>query len=367
MPYRQYRAGGPVNTLKEDIQMYISNLDEVGHNTKYSYSFQQVNGSYGIRYDGGSCNLPPFYSFGFQNCETGCGAAHACPPVYPFNLDFDIDTASYIIKHYISDSSETNNIVDSTIYRQGFYNYFAYDDGTPERGYGNNYSGAMVAYKFNLSVPDTIFGVQMYFNKTLNNTNDISFDLLVFQDNNGKPGEVLVRQENLEPEWNDGLYKFYTYMFDEPKVLSGTFYVGWEQFASGSLNVGFDTHRNSSENIFFTANEVWYQTSYEGSLMIRPIIGSVGGEYVFGTSENKATVNDIKLYPNPAQNSFTVDLKNISHAETATIDMYNMYGAKVLTSTGIEGGFDITNLPKGIYIVKVTDKGKIFSSKLIVN
>ncbi|PLX14392.1 MAG: hypothetical protein C0598_01405 [Marinilabiliales bacterium] len=367
MPYRQYKADAPVNTLRPDIEMFISNLDDIGHNTKYSYSFQQLNGSYSIRYDGGSCNLPPFYSFGFQNCETGCGAAHACPPVYPFNLDFDIDTASYIIKHYISDSSETNILVDSTIYKQGFYNYYAYDDGTPEFGYGNDYSGAKVAYRFNLSVADTIFGVQMYFNKTLNNSNDISFDLLVFQDNNGKPGEIVVRKENLEPEWNNGLYEFYTYLFDDPKILSGTFYVGWEQFQAGSLNAGFDTHRNSSNNIFYTVDDNWYQSSTEGSLMIRPIIGSIGGEYVFGTDEIISSVSDIKIFPNPAHKSFKVDINNISQPESAILNIYNIYGSRVLSQIGVEGNIAISNLPKGIYIVKISDLGKIFSSKLIIN
>lgn len=367
MPYKQYRTGSPTNTLKPDFEMFISNLDKVGHNTKYSYSMQQVNGSYSTYYDGGSCNLPPFFSFGFQNCETGCGAAHACPPTYPFNVDFNIDTASYIIKHYISDSSETNILVDSTTYHQGFYNYYAYDDGTPERGYGNDFAGAMVGYRFSLNTPDTIYGVQIYFNKTLNNNNEIPFDLLVFQDNNGKPGEIALRQENLEPKWNDGLYKFYTYLFDEPKVLSGTFYVGWEQFESGSLNVGFDTHANSANNLFFTADDVWYQSSFEGSLMMRPIIGSIGGEYVFGTDENRVLVSNIKLYPNPAQSNFSVDLTNVSHVEEAIISIFNIYGAKVFSQKGVSGKFDISNLSRGIYIVKIADGKSVFSSKLLKN
>ena len=367
MPYKQYRADAPTNTLKPDFEMFISNLDKVGHNTKYSYSLQQVNGSYSSYYDGGSCNLPPFYSYGFQNCETGCGAAHACPPTYPFNFDFNIDTASYIIKHYISDSSETNILVDSIIYRQGFYNYYAYDDGTPERGYGNEYAGAMVGYRFNLSTPDTIYGVQMYFNKTLNNNNEIPFDLLVFQDNNGKPGEIVLRQQNLEPKWNDGLYKFYTYLFDEPKVLSGTFYIGWEQFESGSLNVGFDTHANSANNLFYTADDVWFQSSFEGSLMMRPIIGSIGGEYVFGTDENKTHTSNIKLFPNPAQTKFSLDLTNVSNTEEAIISIYNIYGSKVFWQKGIKGSFNISNLSRGIYIVKITDGKSVFSSKLIKN
>jgi len=365
MPYRQYKADAPINTLKPDINMYISNLDKIGHNTKYSYTLEEVNGSYSKRYNGGSCNLPPFYSYGFQNCDIGCGAAHACPPTNSFNFNFDRDTASYIIKHYISDSSEANILVDSAIYTQGFYNYYAYDDGTPEHGWGPEFPGDQVGYKFSLSVPDTIFGVQMYFNKTFNNSNEKYFDLLIYKDNNGIPGEIVLRKEGLKPKWEDGLYHFYTYTFDEPIVLSGTFYVGWEQFDSGMLNIGFDTHLDRSDKIFYKIEESWYQSSYAGSLMIRPIIGSVGGELVFGTNEinNKEKV---KLFPNPTNNSFRVDLSDISNPELAQIEIYNLYGGTVLKRIGISGSFNVSNFAKGVYIVKIVVDGKLFTSKLIV-
>ncbi|MFA5417858.1 MAG: hypothetical protein WC341_05310, partial [Bacteroidales bacterium] len=134
MPYRQYRAD-PTNSVRPQFNMYIANLDNVAHNTTYEYRVNQVSGNYGYRYDGGSCNLSPVYTFGFQDCAD-C-AAHACPPVQAyFNLDYNTDTTSYVIKHFISDSSDINPIVDSAIYRQGFYNYYAYDDGTPEYGFG---------------------------------------------------------------------------------------------------------------------------------------------------------------------------------------------------------------------------------------
>ena len=366
MPYRQYKADAPINTLKPDIKMYMANLDKVGHNTKYRYQFEQVNGNYSKHYNGGSCNLPPFYSYGFQNCDIGCGAAHACAPTNSFNFDFDNDTASYIIKHYISDSSEANILVDSAIYKQGFYNYYAYDDGTPEYGYGLASAGAKLGYKFTLSIPDTIFGVQMYFNKTLNNGNEKYFDLLVYRDNNGVPGEIVIRMEGVKPQWENGLYKFHTYTFDEPLVLSGTFYVGWEQYEAALLNIGFDTHLNSGSNIFHNVNNTWYQSNYEGSLMIRPIFGSIGGEIIFGTEEHSVTQKKIKLFPNPTYSNFRVELSGISNPEIAEIEVFNLYGASVLKQSGINGNFDVSRFAKGIYIVKIVDGNKLFNSKLLV-
>ena len=70
------------------------------------------------------------------------------------------DSASYEIKHYVYDSTCVPPLMDSMVYRQGFYNYYAYDDGTPEMGYGVVPSGAAFAVRFELSDYDTISGVQ---------------------------------------------------------------------------------------------------------------------------------------------------------------------------------------------------------------
>ena len=43
-------------------------------------------------------------------------------------------------------SGNRDILVDSTIYHQGFYNYYAYDDGTPEMGYGLEPAGAQLGY-----------------------------------------------------------------------------------------------------------------------------------------------------------------------------------------------------------------------------
>ncbi len=251
MPYRQYRAGNPITMMKSNLQMYISNLDKVEHNTKYMYRVRQVNGNYGYTYDGGSCNLPPFYESGFQNCNSTCGSAHACPTVLAFSLDYDRDTTSYIITHYISDSSETNIIVDSIKYHQGFYNYYAYDDGTPELGYGLEPAGAYLAYQFTMSIPDTLFGIQMYFNRTKDNANSQFFNINIWSDNNGKPGDLIAQIPSQQAMWEDGLYKFYPYLLEEPIIVSGTFYVGWQQFEGGSLNIGFDSNNDNRDKIFY--------------------------------------------------------------------------------------------------------------------
>jgi len=363
MPYRQYRAD-PTNNLRFEFPMYISNLDKIEHNTKYEYTVQQVNGNFGYSYNGGNCNLPPFYVGGFQNCES-C-QKHACPAVQSaFNFDYTRDTTSYIIKHYISDSSESNILVDSAIYTQGFYNYYAYDDGTPEYGYGLEPAGAQLAYQFNLSIPDTLWGVQMYFNQVVEQANVNFFNLIIWRDNNGKPGEVAYTLPSQKPQWADGLYHFYTYEFESPIILSGTFYVGWQQLSFGSLNIGMDANNDNANKIFYKNGQNWINSNFPGSLLIRPIIGQ---NMILGTAKNEfeSLSQRIKLYPNPAASYFSFDSQILKDNATATVYIYSVYGSLVSQQQVNRPTVNIDNLSPGLYVVKISSNNNIFTGKLII-
>jgi len=369
MPYRQYRASAG-NNMSDNLRLYISNLDNIEHNTRYSYHAKPV-GNYGnqfnINYNGGSCNLKPFYEFGFQIC-TDCGASHACPPLESsFMINENIDTLSYIIKHYISDSSDQTSIVDSAIFHQYLYNFYAYDDGTPEGGWGvDGTSGGTVAYQFDLSTRDTLWGVQMYFNRTLHNANELYFNLLVWSDNNNKPGEIIYTQEHEKVEWKDGLYPFYTYMFDEPQVLAGKFYVGWEREGQYKLNIGFDANNDVSDKIFFMEYNDWTNATIPGALLVRPIVGS---NMILSTQQlpSNNTINKIKVYPNPASTYFSVSEGDYSNDPAAQLKIFNIYGAEVLYEKGIQNKINISQLPSGIYVVKIASKNKYYTAKLLIN
>ena len=365
MPYRQYRADIS-NSQARSVEMYITNLDKVEHNTKYMYKAVEVGGNNSFYYDGGSCNLMPFYDVGFQDCNS-C-KPHACPDVVQyFALDYDVDTLSYWITHYISDSSNVNSIVDSVKFHQGFYNYFAYDDGTPEFGYDLESAGAQVAYQFTVNIPDTLQGVQIYFNRTKGNTNEKYFKLKVWRDNNGSPGQVIYEQENMKVKWmNSWPYQFYYYELDTPLVVTGTFYIGTEQYETAGLNIGFDSNNDEHERIFYNTYDEWYPSDYAGALLIRPVVGAAG--YV-GTEEHRydSKTEVMHVYPNPAGSSFRFDPSLISTNTADKLAIYNLMGIKVkeqnLRSTLVR----VDDLSEGLYIVKVRSKGNSYVAKLIIN
>jgi hypothetical protein len=81
-----------------------------------------------------------------------------------------------------------------------------------------------------------------------------------------------------------------------------------------------------------------------------------------------ASVNDvfsskISIYPNPA-NEFV----QISTSETITgVEVYNLIGKKVISSSKlINNKIDISNLSKGVYVLKVMSNDLIGSRKIII-
>ncbi len=366
MPYRQYLAGATVSS-KTALEMYITNLDKVERNTFYKYTIDQVNGDYSFTYGtAGNCNLKPSYLMeneGFQNCDD-C-AQHACPPAKLFALDFALDTAAFVVKHYISDSSDTEIIVDSSIYHQGFYNYFAYDDGTPEAGIGMSESGNKLAAQFTLNVADTLRGVQMYFNRTVNDANAQFFDLIVWRDNNGQPGEEAFRLQSMKPRWEDGLYHFYSYVFDEPIILSGNFYVGMEQFNSTNLNIGFDRNNDASERIFYNDNQGWYTSTIQGAPMIRPMIGPEG---IYGINDAQVrSLTAINIYPNPTTGQFSLDQQVLQESNHISLSIHNMFGAKVHQQIYTQGPVDVSKLSPGMYTVRVLADDRLYMAKVLIS
>ena len=367
MPYQQYLAA-PVSSTRFDFPMYIVNLDKPSetHDASYMYKVDQVNGDDSFWYNGGVCNLLPFYPGNHFQDTLSC-REHAKPPVNR-SFSFDEDTTSYIIRHYISDSSDVNIIVDSAIYRQGFYNYYAYDDGTPEAGYGIENAGAMMAYRFNTTIPDTLFGVQMYFNRTKNNANELPFDLMVWHDNNNKPEEEpFYVMEGQKPRWVDkGLYRFYTYLFDDPVAVVGTFYVGWMQYENGSLNIGFDANNDRAENIFYFAEGNWYPSTRSGCLLIRPMVGS---NLILGQEDisKGASSQKFKIYPNPARDYITLDKTELTDDPLATLEIYSIYGSLVQSRQGLQDKVDVSNLPPGMYVLRLESKHKMYTAKLLIN
>ena len=84
------------------------------------------------------------------------------------------------------------------------------------------------------------------------------------------------------------------------------------------------------------------------------------------TSLVKNYDSEIKVYPNPTTGQIAIELGTIS--TSAFVEIYDVMGKKVFAATTSENNLqiDISNQPKGIYLVRVVDGGKVvFTEKTI--
>jgi hypothetical protein len=357
MPYRQYRAAA-TTSVKPNFALNITNLSNEVINTNYEYTVRQIAGTQQFGWSSSTCALPPFHLNGFQQCNT---CIQACPVVQSlFKLDSSIDTTSFTIVHRLSGIDSFSDMGDSMVYRQGFYNYFAYDDGTPELGYSLEPAGAYLAYQFQLNTPDTLTGVQILFNRTLNDGNNALFDLIVWRDQAQQPGQIAYRKTRLRPQWSEGRYGFHLYTIDQPVILSGNFYVGLMQEEPGSLNIGLDRVNNSRQYLFINTDGVWRNSQVDGALMIRPVFGK---PYLVG--QNQPTANKtLKLWPNPANRTVYIDVQ-AAPAQHLRISVTDLSG-RVLIDKPFVNQLDISTLKPGIYLLSFIDGGRITSTSRLV-
>jgi len=320
------------------------------HDLTHRYSVDQVNGNQHYEYK--SHNPLHLEPLTYSHPDSAMVAQL-------FSLDYDRDSTSYIIRQYVSDSTCNPPLVDSLVYKQGFYNYFAYDDGIPELGFGVEPSpGGIFAVRFELNEPDTICGVQILFNHTLNDANNQYFDIVVWRDNNGKPGDEVYRLNSRKPIWDDQIYKFAYYKFNRRVRLNGVFYIGIVQQGSGLLNVGFDASNDNIKNNYINVTGSWQQSSKHGAIMLRPVVGA---NYYIGVDEVEDP-EGVTVYPNPA--SSTLHITGVNNGSQITV--YDVSGRQVMTGSFIDV-IDISHLNNGLYLLSVTtDDGNMVIKKFMV-
>ncbi|MGB4774777.1 MAG: T9SS type A sorting domain-containing protein [Daejeonella sp.] len=76
---------------------------------------------------------------------------------------------------------------------------------------------------------------------------------------------------------------------------------------------------------------------------------------------------DIKIYPNPSKGLVTV---NTSRLDSGEIEVFNLTGTSVqkmsMRSNVFEYRLDLSNQPRGIFLVRISSKGQVMSTQKIV-
>lgn len=265
---------------------------------------------------------------------------------------------------YIQDSLATdiNFGNDTTTHHQVFQNYFAYDDGSAEAAYGVIGTGSLVAYKFRANKADTLRAVQVHFAHVDEDVSNLLFSLIVWDSvdlANGSGDNILYRQDFQTPVYVDSLNGFYTYFLDTPKVVSGNFWVGWQQGQQNNLGIGYDLNNDAGQHTFINLTGTWSQSVLNGAMMIRPLLGA---PFVISTIE-PVTQTALRVFPNPSSGLFFVEgLK-----ESDRIQLYDLSGRQLRDMQYSKNGIDLSMLSAGVYLLRATDgRGKRIAAQRII-
>ncbi len=282
---------------------------------------------------------------------------------FPVNNSYG-NTTVFQIKNYfdLSSYSDFNQKNDTVYSYQVFDKYYAYDDGCAEGGYGVFGVQAKLAHQFDIKRQDTLAAIDVYFNPI---SEDMSIKTFRFTVWSSLTPETIVYQESgySQPSYQMGRNGFVRYLLENPVILpAGTYYFGWEKISDTPLNVGWDVNNDHSDKVFYNASGFWVNTSFTGSLMLRPVFGPSGINSVFTYKNNQP---DITIYPNPANHSFSILRLDTTLCD---VQLFNIEGKQVLQITQpANRTINVQHLPEGLYIVVIRTNNGIYRKKLMIS
>ena len=346
MPWRQFRQVF-LSEMGPWIIVHYQNNDRIVRNVTRNFEILDVYKN----------TLVHSFTGGATNIDSSEKVDYKANLLYTFNTDNN-DSALFRVKSYLTTDVFDPKENDTIIYYQNFGNYFAFDDGTSESGYGINGLGsrnAMVAYRFRSFIPDTLRAIHICFNDSYQNANQRAFDLMVWSDNSGLPGEAIYTQEEMAVTQGQGINGFYTYVLNDPQAVNGDYYVGWKQRSETFLNAGFDLNTPHGDRQFYWLNGDWNPSQANGSLMIRPVFGEpIKTTSVTGIYSGK---NRIKIWPNPAKDFINIDAGDLLQNYLSVVKISDLQGRELI-KTSFSEKIDISSLPEGIYFIVLNISGK---------
>jgi hypothetical protein len=342
MPWAQFQKASLITMGSIATLNYRNNDDIIRNPTKLITITDVYKDLVVKKSDESNDNLQPFSDFKWDEVL-----------LYTYSST-SADSALFLVKDslYITDGEDkkANNTLN---YYQVFGNYFAYDDGSKEAGYGISGEGsdnAMVAVRYRSFMPDSVCGMSICFNDAYNNANRKYFYPVVWSDDNGKPGDILMTGDEVLASTTTAHNGFVNYKFSKPVYVDGYFWVGWKQESESYLNAGLDLNTPHLNRQYYWINGNWYASSAPGTVLLRAIMSGKGT----GTSTDdniSSPSTEFTLYPNPSSGQITVSYPG-NNEDNYRLSICNLSGSVVMQSDRITN-VDISLLAPGCYFVVV--------------
>jgi hypothetical protein len=350
MPWRHFRqaylsAMSPVATIN------YRNNDTIVRNVTRRISIKDLSNNTVVRdFNAGAANAEPLASVRYEAAL-----------LYTYNTASSPDTAQFLVTVSLITDDFDPKQNDTLKYIQRFSDYFAIDDGTAEAGYGINGQGsrnAMAALRFRSFLPDSVTGIRICFNDAYDNANRSEFDIMVWADDNGRPGTLIGSTKGPVAAHSGEINGFITYMFDKPVRVTDNFWIGWRQDTEKFLNAGLDLNTATSGRQYYLLSGEWQESQVPGVIMMRPVMKGSGSPT---SAEDGTLVNDLfTLFPNPTDGYITL-IPSDRAPDEYIIDVISSTGARVM-SLGKTERADLSHLAAGSYFLLVKSrKGKPLS------
>jgi hypothetical protein len=347
MPWKQFREVY-LQEMGSSVPVHYRNNDLITRNITRNFEIWDVyRKAQAYSFSAGATNINPLTTVDYN-----------ANLVYTFNTTNN-DSALFRITASLKTDNFDPKGNDTLIYYQVFQNYFAFDDGSSEGGYGVNGLGsrnAMIAYKYFSYLQDTLRAISICFNDSYLDANKREFDLVVWDNNNGQPGNIIYSRDEVMVEQGSMINGFYNYTIPEGVVVSGAFYIGWRQRSESFLNVGYDVNTPPAGKQFYWLNGEWSQSQMAGSIMIRPVVGAPLKITAIDDNffENKNLMN---FWPNPAKDYINIGPGDLQLPGSAYISIIDLNGHELIKVPYSER-VDISSLHDGMYFLIIRLNGQ---------
>ena len=346
MPWKQFRQVF-LQEMGSSISVHYRNNDAIVRNVTRDFEIWDVyRNVQSHQFSAGATNVGPR-----SNVDYNANL------IYTYSTD-NPDSALFRVTCSLKTDEFDPKGNDTLIYNQVFRNYFAFDDGSSEGGYGINGLGsrnAMFAHRFTSFTKDTLRAIDICFNDSYQDANRRAFDIMVWDDNNGTPGNVLYAKEQVMVERGSEINGFYRYLIPGGITINGVFYVGWKQRSETFLNAGFDINTPHKGRQLYWLNGVWNPSQVQGMVMIRPVLGL---PIITGINDQAVKdLNKIKIWPNPAGDYINIGIEENAYSSSAYVCFIDLAGHELL-KVPFSDVINISSLGKGMYIVVTVVNGR---------
>ncbi|MBC7383207.1 MAG: T9SS type A sorting domain-containing protein [Bacteroidia bacterium] len=352
MPWKQYIANSSLYTNGSD-SIRIANHDASAHLLNYFRNVIKPEGDTLSRFVNVLGNLPSQ-----SDITLNVGQA------FTFSTALSNDSLVFANKYRVTlGAVATDNITTNDTFTVPvvFSNYYAYDDGTAEGGYGIQFkTNSAVSLRYTLDVPDSLYGLYIFFNQSEKNVSTQRFNIKVWEKISplfqpASSDKVIYSQEVTKPVYTNTINGFAAFRFPQPIAVRDSFYVGWDQVNAFVLNVGLDKNYpfGVNNNMAYKIDGRWYPSEIPGALMIRPVIGKFIDLPSSLVNSEKNIVGNVVIYPNPAKNEFVIDHEMASFYD---ISLYDLTGRKIEDLANNSGRVNLPVVPDGLYILVLQHK-----------